>query len=82
MSPLTVFLRTLAKSSAVFFGAGFIFLHPSLDWSVSRAVTAQKSATEAAADALVGALKDADVGVRKRPRPPSVRCAAPARFRR
>ena len=31
MSPLTVFLRTLAKSTAIFLGAGLIFLNPSLD---------------------------------------------------
>ena len=37
MSPLTVFLRTLIKSSAIFLGAGAIFLNPSLDWSASRA---------------------------------------------
>ena len=30
MSPLTVFLRTLAKSTAIFLGAGVIFLNPSL----------------------------------------------------
>ena len=33
MSPLTVFIRTLIKSSAICLGAGFIFLNPSLDWS-------------------------------------------------
>ena len=31
MSPLTVFIRTLAKSTAIFLGAGLIFLNPSLD---------------------------------------------------
>ena len=30
MSPLTVFIRTLAKSTAIFLGAGLIFLNPSL----------------------------------------------------
>ena len=31
MSPLTVFIRTLAKSTAIFLGAGLIFLNPSLE---------------------------------------------------
>ena len=31
MSPLMVFLRTLAKSTAIFLGAGVIFLNPSLE---------------------------------------------------
>ena len=65
MSPLTVFLKTLAKSSAIFLGVGLIFLNPSLEWSGSRAVTAQKSPAEAAVDALTAALKDSDAGVRK-----------------
>ena len=65
MSPLTVFLRTLAKSTAIFLGAGVIFLNPTLDLVGSRAVTAQKSPAEAAADVLIGALKDSDAGVRR-----------------
>src|SRR4051812_48451486 len=69
MSPLTVFLRTLAKTTAIFVGAGLIFLNPSLEvkgLSVTGArVTAQKSPREQAADALVGALKDSDAGVRR-----------------
>ena len=32
MSPVTVFFRTLLKSSAIFIGAAAIFLHPSLEW--------------------------------------------------
>ena len=28
MTPLTVFFRTLLKSSAIFMGAGYIMLHP------------------------------------------------------
>ena len=42
MTPLTVFFRTLMKSSAIFMGAGYIMLHPSLDMrSAARgAVTA------------------------------------------
>jgi len=31
MTPLTVFFRTLVKSSAIFLGAGYIMLHPSID---------------------------------------------------
>ena len=66
MSPLTVFLRTLFKSSAIFLGAGLIFLNPSLDGFAKRnAVTAQKSANEQAVDALTAALKDSDTGVRR-----------------
>jgi HEAT repeat protein len=65
MSPLTVFLRTLAKSTAIFLGAGAIFLNPSLELSGSRAVTAQKSPAEMAADMLISALKDTDAGVRR-----------------
>ena len=30
MSPVTVFFRTLLKSSAIFIGTAAIFLHPSL----------------------------------------------------
>ena len=67
MTPLTVFFRTLMKSSAIFLGAGYIMLHPSLDLrSTARgAVTAQKSPAEAAIDGLVAALKDSDPGVRR-----------------
>ena len=32
MNPVTVFFRTLLKSSAIFIGATAIFLHPSLEW--------------------------------------------------
>ena len=68
MTPLTVFFRTLIKSSAIFVGAGYIMLHPSLDLrSTGRgAVTAQKSPAEAAIDGLVAALKDSDAHVRAR----------------
>src|SRR5262245_58293874 len=78
MTPLTVFFRTLTKASAIFLGAGFIMLHPSLDLrargprtSLTQAVTsgfaltAQKSPPEAAVDGLVLALKDSDAGVRR-----------------
>src|SRR6185436_6029589 len=76
MSPLAVFVRTLLKTSAIFIGATVVMLHPSLDrsrgvassvdWSPGLArVTAGQSPTEAAIDALVGALKDSDAGVRR-----------------
>ena len=70
MSPLTVFFRTLIKSSALFLGVGVVFLNPSLDWSARSAgghagVTAQKSPTEAAVDGLIAALSDSDAGVRR-----------------
>jgi HEAT repeat protein len=81
MSPLAVFVRTLMKTSAVFIGATAVLLHPSLEWrSSSRSTAAQQSASqgidwlgvtaqqapaEAAIDALVAALKDADAGVKR-----------------
>ena len=84
MSPLTVFIRTLAKSTAIFLGAGLDLPQPvAVDWPARAPVTAQKSPTEEAADALIGALKDSDVGgpetggARARGRR-----AAPARCRR
>jgi HEAT repeat protein len=68
MSPVTVFFRTLLKSSAVFIGAAAIFLHPSLEWrgtAVDRtAVGAQQGAREAAVAGLIALLKDPDPGVR------------------
>src|SRR5262245_52105378 len=72
MSPLTVFVRTLMKTSAAFIGATAVILHPSLDWSAARsnagaqlALTAQQSPADAAIDGLVLALKDTDAGVRR-----------------
>ena len=47
MSPLTVFVRTLMKSSAICLGAAAIFLHPSLEWSTpSRAEIGRASCRE------------------------------------
>ena len=63
MGALTVFIRTLLKSSAIFLGVTVVFLHPSLDWSSSRAV-AHKHPREAAIDGLLAALKDRDMAVR------------------
>lgn len=66
MSPLAVFVRTLLRTSAIFIGATFVFLHPTLDWSARQAgVTAQQSPAEAALDGLVMLLTDPDAGVRR-----------------
>src|SRR5688500_7967368 len=67
MSPTAVFFRTLMKSSAIFLGAGIIFIRPSLDWSAgtARGVTAEQAPRQAAIDGLIAALKDSDAGVRK-----------------
>ena len=72
MSPVVVFIRTLLKSSAIFIGTAAIVLHPSLEWrttahqdAAGTTVGAQQSGAEAAVDALIGALKDTDAGVRR-----------------
>lgn len=72
MSPAAVFVRTLLKSSAIFIGTAVVFLHPSLEWRGSArqgasgvTVGAQQAGSEAAVDALIGALKDTDAGVRR-----------------
>ena len=67
MSPITVFVRTLLKTSAIFIGFTTIMLHPSLEWTSPSPtkVTAGQSPREGAVDALVGALKDSDAGVRR-----------------
>jgi HEAT repeat protein len=67
MSPVTVFFRTLLKSSAIFIGTAAVFLHPSLEWhgAVDRTtVGAQPGARQAAIAALVVALNDPDARVR------------------
>jgi HEAT repeat protein len=67
MSPVTVFFRTLLKSSAIFIGTAAIFLHPSLEWrsAVDRTtVGAQQGARQAAIAALIFALNDPDPRVR------------------
>jgi hypothetical protein len=68
MSPITVFVRTLFKTSAIFIGFTTIMLHPSLEWTSSSPtrVAAGQSPQENAVDGLVGALKDSDAGVRRR----------------
>src|SRR4029450_3264706 len=65
MSPLAVFFRTLSRSSAICLGVALAIVHPSLEWSPARGVTAQKSPSEAALDGLILALKDSDEGVRR-----------------
>src|SRR6476620_7927175 len=78
MSPITVFFRTLFKTSAIFIGFMAIMLHPSLEWTSTPPTAASKSMDlrmprvsagqsprEGAVDALVGALKDNDAGVRR-----------------
>ena len=65
MTPMAVFIRTLLKTSAIFIGTTIVFLHPPLDWTPARTVTAQKSPAESAIDALVLALHDSDRYVRR-----------------
>ena len=75
MSPVTVFFRTLLKSSAIFIGAATIFLNPGLEWrsgtqatgTASRGIIVQtaQGGREGTVDALIVALKDTDAGVRR-----------------
>ena len=66
MTSLAVFVRTLMTTSAIFIGVTAVMLHPSLEWSSSSAgVPARQGPAEATIDALVGALKDVDAGVRR-----------------
>ena len=72
MSPLAVFVRTLLRTSAVFIGTTIVFLHPPSEWSAGRramaggrTVTAAKSGSEMAVDALIGIMNDCDAGVRR-----------------
>ena len=59
MSPLTVFIRTLLKSSAIFIGTTVIFLNPRLE------VSARPSPYAMRYNSLVEALNDRDPDVRK-----------------
>src|SRR5918993_221991 len=68
MSPVTVFIRTLLKSSAIFIGVTAIFLHPQLEWrpaSMQSVVGAGRAPKEEMVDKLIEALKDEDAGVRR-----------------
>lgn len=64
MSPLTVFVRTLLKSSAICLGIALAVVQPSVDFGPSRRAAAHPSPAEAAVDGLLVALEDADPGVR------------------
>ena len=65
VTPFGLFFRTLARSSAIFLGAGWIFMNPSLEPWANREVTAQRSPREAAVDGLVAAASDSDPRVRR-----------------
>lgn len=66
MTPLAVFVRALMKTSAIFIGATWIVLHPSLDWSSRNTlVTAQLGPRETALTGLRYALADQDPVVRR-----------------
>src|SRR5258708_26048752 len=77
MSPVTVFFRTLLKSSAIFIGAATIGLNPALERRPATQATrsaprgsivgAQHAASEAPIDRLIAALKDTDAGVPRAP---------------
>ena len=63
MSPLTVFIRTLLKSSAICLGIAIAIVQPTVRPDKNMAI-AQKSPTQAATDGLIAALNDSDAGVR------------------
>ena len=67
MSPLALFVRTVMKTSAICIGATWVVMHPTLDWSASRAtsLTAQPGPNGAAVQGLVAALGDEDGNVRR-----------------
>lgn len=65
MSPMTVFVRVLLKSSAICLGAALAIVQPSFDGGPSRRAVAQQSPVQAAIDGLVNALSDPDPGVRR-----------------
>lgn len=65
MSPLSLFLRTLLRSSAICLGASIAIIHPPAEWPSSRPATAQQSPTEAATSGLIRALEDTDARVRR-----------------
>lgn len=63
MTPLSFFLRTLRRTSAILLGVTIVLVHPSLRWQ-GQAVRAQKSPAAAAVDGLTAALRDDDARVR------------------
>jgi HEAT repeat protein len=69
MSPLAVFFRTLSRTSAVFLGAAFVFLHPPLQWSSPRPLATTDLAAprpQHTIQELSGELTAADPAVRAR----------------
>lgn len=65
MSPLTVFVRMLLKSSAICLGVAIGVIQPSFTGEPSRPAVAHPSPAQAAIDGLVNALQDQDPGVRR-----------------
>lgn len=65
MNCVTVFVRTLLRTSAIFIGTTMVFLHPSLEWTSAPSVTAGPSPVEMALAGLTEALDDSDAGVRR-----------------
>jgi HEAT repeat protein len=65
MSPMTVFVRALLKSSAICLGVALAIVQPSFGGGPPRRAVAQQSPTQAAIDGLVEALRDPDPGVRR-----------------
>lgn len=65
MSPMTVFVRVLLKSSAICLGVALAIVQPSFDGRPSPRAVAQQSPVQAAIDGLVNALTDPDPGVRR-----------------
>lgn len=65
MTPLSVFVRALLKSSAICLGIAIAVVQPSMEFGPPRQATAQQSPREGAIDGLLAALGDADPGVRR-----------------
>lgn len=78
MSPLTVFIRTLLKSSAIFIGTTVIFLHPQLEYRSETNVSARPEPYALRYNGLVDALNDRDADVRKAAARSLQRISAPA----
>jgi HEAT repeat protein len=65
MTPLSVFVKALMKSSAISLGIAIGVVQPSFDFGPPRQATAHQSPTEGAIDGLLVALRDPDPGVRR-----------------
>ena len=83
MSPVTVFFRTLLKSSAIFIGAATIFLNPGLEWRSGTQATGTAPRGTAVYTAQGGREGTVDALDRARSRTPTPASAArrPARSR-